>query len=105
MVISIQTTDIEESFQFVLSVRDPQVGDVSGSNGFESDNSAGNGTTPITGPTFSNVTICGPSGAEHSSLYKRMNHLRRNTVCSRAHNSVFVGDYPVGLYIDGTNTR
>ena len=90
--------------QFVLSVRDPQVGDVSGSNGFESDNnSAGDGTTPITGPTFSNVTICGPSGANTSSLYKRMNHLRRNTMCS-PYNSVFVGDYPVGLYIDGDNT-
>lgn len=87
--------------QYAFSVRDPLVADVSGSNGFESDNnSAGDGTTPKTKPTFSNITIIGATGPTTSSLYKRAAHLRRNTETS-IFNSLLIGDYPVGLYIDG----
>ncbi len=87
--------------QFALSVRDPQVADVSGSNGFESDNdAAGDEAMPKTAPTFSNVTIVGPSGANINPNYKRAAHLRRSTELA-TFNSVFVGNYPVGLFIDG----
>jgi hypothetical protein len=47
--------------QFGLVVRDPNIADQSGSNGFESDNDGqGTGNTPITQPVFSNITVVGP---------------------------------------------
>ncbi|MBK8557315.1 MAG: T9SS type A sorting domain-containing protein [Lewinellaceae bacterium] len=90
--------------QFALSVRDPEVADISGSNGFEVDNDAtGSDNTPKTASTWSNVTIVGPSGASFSADYKRANHLRRNCEIG-IFNAVFIGSYPVGLFIDGTST-
>lgn len=89
--------------QFAFSSRDPQVADVSNSNGFEVDNNAsGSGATPKTRPTFSNVTIAGPSGTVAAD-YRRASHLRRNTEIA-IFNSVFVGQYPVGLFIDGDSS-
>ncbi|MBL7808999.1 MAG: T9SS type A sorting domain-containing protein [Saprospiraceae bacterium] len=86
--------------QFAYAVRDPQIADQSNSNGFEIDNDAqGSGNTPKTRPTFSNVTIAGPTGTVNS-LYRRASHLRRNSEPG-IFNSVFVGNYPVGLFIDG----
>ena len=88
------------NIQYALSVRDPQVADVSGSNGLESDNNAaGDATTPKTAPSFSNVTIVGPSGTPNAN-FKRAAHLRRNTELG-LFNSLLIGNYPVGLYIDG----
>jgi hypothetical protein len=87
--------------QFGLAVRDPQIADQSSSNGFEVDNDAqGSGNTPKTKPTFSNITIIGPTGGSINSLYNRANHLRRNNEIG-LYNSLFVGQYPVGLFIDG----
>lgn len=87
--------------QFGLAVRDPQIADQSSSNGMEVDNDAqGSGNTPKTKPTFSNITIIGPSGASINNLYARANHLRRNNEIG-LYNSLFVGQYPVGLFIDG----
>jgi hypothetical protein len=86
--------------QYAFAVRDPQVADISGSNGFESDNNAaGDATTPKTAPTFSNVTVVGPTGTLNSN-YRRAAHLRRNCETS-IFNSLFIGSYPVGLFIDG----
>jgi PKD repeat protein len=91
--------------QFALVIRDPQIADQSGSNGFESDNDAtGSTATPNTQPHFSNVTIAGPLlflGAMNSN-YKRALHLRRRTETS-TFNSVFAG-YPVGLLIESSST-
>ena len=88
------------SVQFAYAQRDPEVADVSASNGFEVDNNAqGTGATPKTRPTFSNVTIAGPTGAVAAD-YRRASHLRRNNEIG-LFNSVFVGAYPVGLLIDG----
>lgn len=93
--------------QFCVSLRDPNIADISGSNGFESDNDAsGTGNTPLTSATFSNFTVIGPQatvGATCNSNYKRSMHLRRNTTL-KVHNSVFMG-WPVGLYIDGSTTQ
>jgi PKD repeat protein len=93
--------------QFALGVSDSLIADISGSNGFESDNDA-TGTTngPLTKPIFSNVSIYGPMATSSStgfnSNFKRAAHLRRSTsTCT--YNSVFVG-FPVGLKIDGTTT-
>jgi len=95
------------NIQFAVSLRDPNVADISGSNSFESDNdAAGSTNTPLTNPTFSNVSSFGPQatvGAACNSNYKRALHLRRN-VQTDIHNSIFLG-WPIGLYIDGNNTQ
>lgn len=92
--------------QFGLIVRDPQIADQSGSNGFESDNdAAGTSNTPITAPNFSNITVIGPLSFSSTinNLYRRALHLRRNTRTS-VYNSVFTG-FPVGLLIESSSTQ
>lgn len=93
--------------QFAVGMSDSLVADISGSNGFESDNDA-TGTTngPLTKPIFSNVSIFGPmvslASTGYNSNYKRAAHLRRSTsTCT--YNSFFAG-FPTGLKIDGTTT-
>ena len=90
--------------QFLLGIRDPNISDQSGSNGFESDNDAdGSVLTPTTKPTFSNVTLYGPLSVSATlpanHLFKRAMHIRRGSRLS-VYNSVFVG-WPKGLLIDG----
>jgi hypothetical protein len=91
--------------QFILGIRDPNISDQSGSNGFESDNDAdGSVLTPITKPIFTNVTLLGPlcstSTLPANHLFKRAMHIRRSSqLC--VYNSLFVG-WPKGLLIDGT---
>lgn len=93
--------------QYLVSLRDPNIADVSGSNGFESDNDASGSTnTPQTKPVFSNVSIFGPkvtSATTINSNYKRAMHIRRNSALN-VYNSIFAG-YPTGLYIDGTASQ
>lgn len=92
--------------QFAVSMRDPNIADASGSNGFESDNDAtGTTNTPFTAPIFSNVSIYGAYcfNSTINSNYKRALHLRRNTRTS-AFNSVFAG-YPTGLLIESSTTQ
>ncbi|GJQ22057.1 MAG: hypothetical protein HBSIN02_24120 [Bacteroidia bacterium] len=91
--------------QFAFGLRDPQVADISGSNGFESDND-GTGTTntPRTSPLFSNVTLVGPmadTSAAVNANYRRGAHLRRSTLTS-IYNSIIMG-WPTGLLLDGAN--
>jgi PKD repeat protein len=91
--------------QFAIALRDPQIADQSGSNGFESDNDAsGSMATPNTQAHFSNVTVGGPLlfNSTINSNYKRALHLRRRTETS-TFNSVFAG-YPVGLLIESSST-
>ncbi|MCX7696941.1 MAG: hypothetical protein N2Z72_04510 [Bacteroidales bacterium] len=93
--------------QFCVALRDPNIADQSGSNGFESDNDAqGTNATPYTSGIFSNVTILGPinpNNTNYNAQFKRAAHLRRNTQL-KIFNSVLAG-FPVGLYIDGTLTE
>jgi hypothetical protein len=91
--------------QFIFGLRDPNVSDQSGSNGFESDNDAdGSALTPVTRPVFSNATIYGPLTVSETlpvnNLFKRAIHIRRSSQLS-VYNSVFVG-WPKGLMLDGT---
>ncbi|MFD1187191.1 T9SS C-terminal target domain-containing protein [Pontibacter rugosus] len=96
------------NLQFLVGISDPAVADASASNGFESDND-GSGTpaTPITAPTYSNVSLFGPLGtntaATISSNYGRGLHLRRNNQ-TKLHNSLIAG-WPVGLLLDGVPTE
>lgn len=90
--------------QFAVGLRDPNIADQSGSNGFESDNDAsGSASSPFSRPVFSNVSILGPytvSSAAPNTQFKRGAHIRRNSRCT-IYNSVIAG-YPTGLLIDGT---
>ncbi len=91
--------------QFVVSLRDKGVADVSGSNSFESDNDgSGSSSTPFTSAIFSNVSIFGPrqtaTTSNISSLYKYAMHLKKNTHIS-IFNSIFVG-WTTGLMVDGS---
>lgn len=94
------------SIQFALSVRDPNIADQSGSNGFETDNDgSGSSNTPMTECVFSNVTVIGPyvNNSVINSNYRRGTHMKKNTRC-RIFNSVICG-YPVGLLIESSNTQ
>jgi hypothetical protein len=92
--------------QFCVSLRDSSLADVSGSNGFESDNDAnGSSNTPTTRPIISNFTIVGPKrtlGTTVHSNYKRGAHLRRGT-SECIYNSLIMG-YPTGLQVENTST-
>lgn len=99
--------------QFGVSIRDPKVDDRAltggASNGFESDNDE-NGTesTPLTAPTFSNMTIIGPFAINNGNdvtaghVFKRGAHIRRNSRMA-LYNSVIVG-FPTGILLDGDKT-
>lgn len=92
--------------QFGISERDPNIADISGSNGFESDNdNPPNFWNPRTRAVFTNMTIIGPqpdTSAAYNALFNRGAHLRRNTeLC--IYNSVVMG-WPYGLLIDGQGT-
>ncbi|MBC7565742.1 MAG: hypothetical protein H7223_02120 [Pedobacter sp.] len=90
--------------QFALAQRAQVVADVSGSNGFESDNnSAGSAVTPITSAVFSNMTIVGPqlTATSTSGVNANFQHgvqIRRNSSMS-LFNSI-IGNYPEGIFID-----
>jgi hypothetical protein len=98
--------------QFALGLRDPQTGDKSASNGFESDNNADGSTeTPYTGAVFANVSLFGPvanpnayaneagvNGSTTDARFQAGLHLRRNTQLS-IFNSV-IAAFPVGIIIE-----
>ncbi|MEP6674138.1 MAG: hypothetical protein ABJA78_03260 [Ferruginibacter sp.] len=99
--------------QFVICQRDSTVADVSGSNGWESDNDANGiavviptGQTavqPQTSAVWSNVTMIGPRATTNNignSLFKNGAQIRRNSAMS-IFNSVMLG-WPTGLFIDAS---
>lgn len=85
--------------QYVVGLRDPNVADISKSNGFESDNDgSGSTNTPVTSPKFANVSLYGPMStltSTYNSLFQTAMHLRRKTALE-VYNSVFAG-WPKGL--------
>lgn len=94
--------------QFGLSVRNPRTADVSGSNGFESDNDgSGSTASPKTSAVFSNMTVIGPfkttADKDVNLNYASGMHLRRNTSIS-IFNSVIAGWNTAGLLLDATTT-
>ena len=94
--------------QYGLAVRNPRIADVSGSNGFESDNDgSGSTATPKTAAIFSNITMIGAyqktSSSNVQGSYGAGAHIRRNSSLS-IFNSVFAGWNTAGILIDGTTT-
>ncbi len=85
-----------------IVVRDPGSADVSGSNGFESDNNSSQpGLAPVTAPVFNYFTAIGPYAYKSKDIdanYQHGGHLRRgsNIVVK---NSLFVG-WPTGINFD-----
>ncbi len=90
--------------QYAIGFRDSSIADISGSNGFESDNdAAGSSTLPQTAAVFSNVTLVGPKATLSNvgnSNFKRGIHMRRNSSIS-VFNSIIMG-WPVGVLVDAT---
>ena len=98
--------------QYAVALRDPNTGDKSASNGFESDNCADAATVePYTACTFSNVSVFGPvedvllynnqadvNGSPVDARFQAALHLRRNTNL-RVFNSLF-SSFPIGLIIE-----
>jgi hypothetical protein len=87
--------------QFGIGIRGATQADISGSNGFESDNdNPGSNATPFTSATFANMTILGPKGSliTISSQFQNGAQLRRNSKL-KIYNTVTTG-YPNGVYID-----
>ncbi len=90
--------------QFAVSLRDPNIADVSGSNGFEADNN--NPPTfanPRSQARLSNFTVIGPqadTAATFNPLYRNGAHFRRNTQ-QCLYNSIVMG-WPGALIMDGT---
>lgn len=91
--------------QFIFSMRDSSIVDVSTSNGMEADNDAtGSTNTPISHPVISNYTQVGPYSdtlqqVGGNPLWGRSAHWRRSTRYG-LFNSVLTG-FPTGIYIDG----
>jgi hypothetical protein len=90
--------------QFAAAMRDKDIADQSGSNGFESDNDGtGTAATPNTKAIFSNVSIFGPletASTTFNTQFKRGAHLKRNTQTC-IYNSLIAG-FPFGMFIDGS---
>ncbi|MCS7054214.1 MAG: T9SS type A sorting domain-containing protein [Ignavibacterium sp.] len=93
------------NLQFGFGLRDPNLGDISGSNGFEIDNDGtGSFNVPRTLPVISNFTVVGPmpdtSTTGYNPNFRRGAHLRRATQSS-IYNSIVMG-FPTGLLLDGS---
>lgn len=90
--------------QFGIILRDPNVADQSGSNGFESDNDGqGTDAAPFTSAVFSNISIIGPVHTQNPHMdanYRRAIHVRRNSKLS-VFNSLLAG-FPTGILLDGS---
>ncbi|WP_442590308.1 hypothetical protein ACSBL2_03610 [Pedobacter sp. AW31-3R] len=86
--------------QFGLAQRLASTADVSGSNGFESDNmQSGDASTPKTSAVFSNMTILGPVGqGTVNASYQHAVQIRRNSQMN-LFNSVVAG-YTEGVFYD-----
>jgi len=93
--------------QFAIGFRDSSVADISGSNGFESDNDAGGAAlTPQTAAVFSNVTMVGPRANATTignTNYRRGMHIRRNSSLS-VFNAIVIG-WPTGWLLDASTGR
>ena len=106
--------------QFGVSLRDPDVADVSGSNGFEVENFTPTATADVsavvlangltqTAPVFTNIsdfafsaTPVTTTTAKGTGAYKSAIYLRRNSAIG-IYNSLFYG-YPEGLRLESMGT-
>ncbi len=104
-------TGFSGNIQYAFSMRDPNLADISGSNGFESDNATNDavGATalPRTRATFSNVTLVGPKATpatQINNLFRNGQQIRRGSHVS-TYNSVILGWPTNGILVDGDPTN
>lgn len=92
--------------QYGIVSRDPARGDISGSNGFESDNDGtGSTNTPFTQAIFSNFTIIGPMICSSTGVNTNFNdgvHIRRRSGID-IYNTLIVGWKRHQLFADPAN--
>lgn len=93
--------------QFGLSIKDKDLADQSGSNGFEVDNDgAGSANTPFTQGAFSNITVIGPKASRETAIslqFQSAAQLRRNNQL-KIINSFFTG-FPNGIFLDNNGSN
>jgi hypothetical protein len=99
--------------QFGIGFRDYSSADVSGSNGFESDNNSSNpNASPKTAPIFSNFEVWGPrttASTPYNGFFQSGAYLKNNTEI-KLYNSLILGwpgdslQKKAGLYLDGAGT-
>jgi hypothetical protein len=94
------------NLQFLLCIRDKDAADVSGSNGFESDNDgSGSVNEPRTSPVVYNATIIGPaenSQTIFSGSFRRGMHIRRSSR-GKYYNTLIMG-WSAGILVEGLTT-
>ena len=92
--------------QFGLSIKDKDLADQSGSNGFEVDNDgSGSANTPFTSPVFSNITVIGPKATRETAIsvqFQSAAQLRRGNKI-KIINSFFTA-FPNGIFLDDNGT-
>jgi hypothetical protein len=92
--------------QFGLSIKDNDLADQSGSNGFEVDNDgSGSANTPATAPTFSNISLFGPKANRETALslqFQSAAQLRRGNKI-KIINSFFTA-FPNGIFLDNSGS-
>ncbi len=93
--------------QFGLSIKDKDLADQSGSNGFEVDNDgSGSANTPFTQATFSNMTVIGPKATRETAIslqFQSGAQLRRNNQL-KIINSFFTA-FPNGIFLDNNGSN
>ncbi len=88
--------------QYGVVLRDPAIADVSGSQGFESDNDASASTNlPQTKATFSNITVSAGGDTTTNSLFRNGALIRRYSHMN-LYNSILMG-FPTGITIDANS--
>jgi hypothetical protein len=94
------------SVQFGLSIKDKDLADQSGSNGFEVDNDgSGSANTPFTSAVFSNMTVIGPKANRETAIslqFQSGAQLRRGNKI-KIINSFFTA-FPNGIFLDDNGT-
>jgi hypothetical protein len=86
--------------QFGIGIRDPQVADISGSSGYESDNDANSSyNLPQTKAIFCNFTVEAGADTTNNPLFRDGARIRRNSHLNML-NSILMG-YPQGITSDG----
>lgn len=92
--------------QFLLSIKDRDIADVNGSNGFESDNDgSGSLNEPRTSPTIYNATIIGPvenAQTIYNEYYENGMDMRRSSQGEFC--NILLMGWPTGLLVDGKTT-
>jgi hypothetical protein len=102
--------DLDQGFkgnvQFCLSIKDPNLADQSGSNGFEVDGPDAGFANGATSAKLANFTVIGPKQTRETTIATQYQHaiqIRRSAKIS-IYNSFFTG-FPRGITLESANTQ